>query len=199
MLIWMEYNYRVILSIRLKMLWILRVFINGFSIVCLFFLLFVTGIYILPMLNPTLYSENRRCPSMVYIPFHSIRSHHIIRHLTSTFSSKHHQHMRRLMLELECIQTKYPTIDRDNNLKEGTGLRKRRSPRLVSEKSSHGSPGHGTGTGTDGSTLHSPETRNSRDRSLAENSLLAPWLSDGWPLDYKVQVVSIDTQFSFSY
>ena len=58
------------------------------------------------------------------------------------------------MHELECIQTKYPTIDRDNNLKEGTGLRKRRSPRLVSEKSSPG-PGHGTGTGTAGSTVDS--------------------------------------------
>ena len=67
---------------------------------------------------------------------------------------------------------KISTIDRENNLKEGTGLR--RSPMLVSEKSSHGSPGHGTGTGTDGSTLDSPETRNSRDRSLAENSPLAP-------------------------
>ena len=75
------------------------------------------------------------------------------------------------MLGLECIQTRYPTIDRDNNLKEGTGLR--RSHMLVSEKSSPG-PGHGTGTGTAGSTLDSPETRNSRDRSLAENSPLAP-------------------------
>ena len=52
-----------------------------------FFLLFVTGIYILPMLNPTLYSENRRCPSMVHIPFHSIRSYHIIRHLSSRGTS----------------------------------------------------------------------------------------------------------------
>ena len=80
--------------------------------------------------------------------------------------------MKKLMLELECIQTRYPTIDRDKNLKGGTGLR--RSPMLVSEKSSHGSPGHGTGTGTDGSTLDSPETRNSRDCSLAENSPLVP-------------------------
>ena len=42
---------------------------------------------------------------------------------------------------------KISTIDRDNNSKEGMGLR--RSPMLVSEKSSHG---HGTGTGTAGST-----------------------------------------------
>ena len=67
---------------------------------------------------------------------------------------------------------KISTIDRDNNVKEGTGLR--RSSMLVSEKSSHGSPGHGTGTGIAGSTVGSPETRNSRDRSLAENSPLAP-------------------------
>ena len=63
---------------------------------------------------------------------------------------------------------KISTIDRDNNLKEGTGLR--RSPMLVSEKSSHGSPGHGTG-GTAGSTVDSPESRN--NRSLTENSPLS--------------------------
>ena len=57
---------------------------------------------------------------------------------------------------------------------------------LVSEKSSHGSPGHGTG-GTSGSTVDSSETRNSRDRSLAEILLLhRDWvIADHWTTKFK--------------
>ena len=137
------------------------------------------------MLNPTLYSENRRCPPIVYIPFTLfaaimlfVTSSHV--DLLEQAASAHEETHARIGVHTNKIST----IDRDNNnLKEGTGLR--RSPMLVSEKSSHGSPGHGTGTGgTAGSTLDSPETRNSRDRSLAENS---PWdrIADHWTIKFK--------------
>ena len=95
------------------------------------------------------------------------------------FTSSHEDLLQEARHELTRARTgvhtnKISTIDRDNNLKEGLGTGLRRSPMLVSEKSSHGSPGHATGTGTAGSTVDSPETRNSCDRSLAENSPLAP-------------------------
>ena len=118
-------------------------------------------------------SENRRCPPMIYIPFTLFAA--IILFVTSSHvdileqaSATHEETHARIGAHTNKISI----IDRDNNLKEGTGLR--RPLMLVSEKSSHGSPGDGTATATAGSTVDSPESRNSRDCSLAENSPLVP-------------------------
>ena len=104
-------------------------------------------------------SKNRRRPPIVYIPFTLFAA--IILFVTSSHvdlleqTAAHEETHARIGVHTNKIST----IDRDNNSKEGTGLR--RSPMLVSEKSSHGSPGHGTGTGIAGSTVDSPnhETR----------------------------------------
>ena len=107
---------------------------------------------------------------MVHIPFHSFAAILFVTssHVDLLEQATHEEIHARIGVH----SNKISAIDRVNNLKEGTGLR--RSPMLVSEESSHGSTGHCTRTGTAGSTVDSPESRSSRDCSLAENSPLAP-------------------------